>query len=347
MKLLPKNLYSRLTLITVATVITGYAIIYAYTNLPTQESGNPLTKTIWNDVVNKINDIGTRTDGITSSVGGKVGVGTTNPYAKIHSIGQTFMMGSTSDLNWGSVGSVFQGEFGAASGNTYTKLESFVGGGSGYGNLVLNPGGGDVNIGPIDLASGSDKLKVIQPTDNHRAAFIKTTSPTTGLNYGLTIRAGTNSSDAGFLVMNKNEDVYQFYVRGDGNVGIGTNNPGTDKLYVNGTARGTSWTNISDQRYKKNITPINNSLDKVLKLNGVTFDWRADEFGNKNFPEGKQVGFIAQEVEKVVPEVVTTDGEGYKGVEYANITALLVNAIKEQQKQIEELKSEIRELKSK
>lgn len=68
----------------------------------------------------------------------------------------------------------------------------------------------------------------------------------------------------------------------------------------------------SDQRFKKNITPISSALDKVEKLQGVTFDWRIGEFMNRNFPEGKQVGFIAQEVEKILPEVVTTDNDGYK-----------------------------------
>lgn len=68
----------------------------------------------------------------------------------------------------------------------------------------------------------------------------------------------------------------------------------------------------SDLRFKKNIAPITSALDTIEKLRGVTFDWRIGEFTNRNFPEGKQVGFIAQEVEKVLPELVTTDKEGYK-----------------------------------
>lgn len=106
---------------------------------------------------------------------------------------------------------------------------------------------------------------------------------------------------------------------------------------MNGTAAGTSWTNLSDRRFKKNITPINSALDTVEKLQGVTFDWRVGEFKDRNFPEGKQVGFIAQEVEKIIPEVVTTDKQGYKGVEYANITAVLVEAVKELSHKIDAL----------
>ncbi len=119
-----------------------------------------------------------------------------------------------------------------------------------------------------------------------------------------------------------------FYATAGGNVGIGTTAPGY-KLEVNGNAAGTSWTNLSDQRFKKNVTSIDSALGIVGKLRGVTFDWRVGEFGNRDFPTGKQVGFVAQEVEKVLPEIVTTDNEGYKGVEYANLTAVLVEAVKE------------------
>jgi exonuclease VII small subunit len=90
----------------------------------------------------------------------------------------------------------------------------------------------------------------------------------------------------------------------------------------------------SDARVKANIKPIDSSLEKVLKLTGVTY--------NRTDLEDKstKIGFIAQEVEKVVPEVVTYDSEKDRyGVSYGNVTALLVEAIKEQQTQIEELKT--------
>lgn len=85
----------------------------------------------------------------------------------------------------------------------------------------------------------------------------------------------------------------------------------------------------SDQRYKKDINPIKSALDKVSKLNGVSFTWNRDKFPRKFFPEGRNIGFIAQNVEKFLPEVVNTDNEGYKSVEYDKITALLVEALKE------------------
>lgn len=93
----------------------------------------------------------------------------------------------------------------------------------------------------------------------------------------------------------------------------------------------------SDRRLKKNIKPIENALEKVKALAGVFFDWKKDDETN--------LGFIAQDVEEVLPELVNTNENGMKSVRYGNITAVLVEAMKEQQSQIEELKAEIEELK--
>ena len=90
-------------------------------------------------------------------------------------------------------------------------------------------------------------------------------------------------------------------------------------------------TAYSDIRLKENIENIDSALDKVLKMHGVYYT-------KKNNKERK-VGIIAQEVEEVLPEVVYTDEVGMKSVSYGNIVALLIEAIKEQQKMIEELKT--------
>ena len=93
----------------------------------------------------------------------------------------------------------------------------------------------------------------------------------------------------------------------------------------------------SDKRFKDNITPIDNAIDKVQKISGVTFDWNDKQ---DTYEHGKHdVGVIAQEIEEVLPEVVDTRENGYKAVKYEKIVPLLIEAIKEQQKQIDELKS--------
>jgi hypothetical protein len=92
----------------------------------------------------------------------------------------------------------------------------------------------------------------------------------------------------------------------------------------------------SDKRLKDNITPIDNAIDKVQKISGVTFDWNDKQ---DTYEHGKHdVGVIAQEIEEVLPEVVDTRENGYKAVKYEKIVPLLIEAIKEQQKQIDELK---------
>ena len=130
-----------------------------------------------------------------------------------------------------------------------------------------------------------------------------------------------------------------------GNVGIGTSTPG-NTLTVNGTAWVTSgnWSG-SDIRWKKDIAPLQNSLDEVMQLKPVSFNWRKDEFPTLRFNDGRQLGLTAQEVEKVIPELVSTNPEGYKGISYEKLTPVLVSAIQEQQKQIKDLRAEVAELK--
>src|SRR3989338_5268966 len=130
------------------------------------------------------------------------------------------------------------------------------------------------------------------------------------------------------------------------NPGTGTTSPGYTL-----TVSGTSWTTNnawagSDIRWKQNIVPLQSSLDKVMQLKPVNFDWRANEFPDLHFSNGTQIGFIAQDVEKVIPEVVTTDNNGYKGLSYERITPVLAGAIQEQQSEISMLKAENTAMKS-
>ena len=95
----------------------------------------------------------------------------------------------------------------------------------------------------------------------------------------------------------------------------------------------------SDIRFKENATPISDALFKVQQLQGIEFDWIPDE--KYHGYEGHDVGVIAQEVQKVLPEVVTTRDSGYMAVKYEKMIPLLIEAIKEQQEQINELKEKL------
>ena len=103
-------------------------------------------------------------------------------------------------------------------------------------------------------------------------------------------------------------NILRMVITREGNVGIGRINP-QDRLDVSGNIRGENFINTSDQRWKKEIKTLNNSLNKITSLRGVSYQWKRDEFPDKNFSEGTQIGVIAQEVETVFPELVHTDTE--------------------------------------
>ena len=98
---------------------------------------------------------------------------------------------------------------------------------------------------------------------------------------------------------------------------------------------------LSDAKYKDNVQVIAEPIEKIKSIRGVTFEWN----DNQEVYEGKDIGVIAQEIEKVLPEIVETRKTG-KAVKYEKITPLLIEAIKSQQDQIEQLKSSIEDLKS-
>lgn len=120
-------------------------------------------------------------------------------------------------------------------------------------------------------------------------------------------------------------------IASNGNVMIGTTTDVGYKLDVNGSVRGTSWT-ASDRNLKKNIQILSGALDKIEELRGVTYEWKDSSKGS-----GSQVGVIAQEVEQVFPELVNTDKQGMKAVNYSALVAPLIEAVKELSHKLDEL----------
>jgi hypothetical protein len=133
---------------------------------------------------------------------------------------------------------------------------------------------------------------------------------------------------------------------GDGGGGIILNpNQGLVEVIGSGTYTGT-WTQASDERYKNNVKPLLGISNKVKKLQPVEYEWNKEEFPENNFPDGNQIGLIAQEVEKLFPELVATNQDGYKSIDYSKISVLLLQAMKEQQDEIEKQSDEINQIKS-
>ncbi len=116
-------------------------------------------------------------------------------------------------------------------------------------------------------------------------------------------------------------------------------------LYVQGTAYATGSWNSSDARFKKNISKIDHALDRVMKTRGTSFEFRNDEFEDYQFAEGRQFGFIAQEVEEVFPELINTESDGYKSINYNGMIPVLLEAVKEQQETMDDLRAENNQLK--
>lgn len=134
----------------------------------------------------------------------------------------------------------------------------------------------------------------------------------------------------------------------DGNVGIGTGEP-SYKLHVNGSVAGVgAYNQLSDTRLKKDVVDYENGIDKVMALHPITFNWKQEEYQDKNFDDRNHIGFIAQEVEEIVPQVVTTadDEMKTKSIAYSDLVPVLTKAIQEQQKEIETLKAEIQVIKA-
>ena len=167
-----------------------------------------------------------------------------------------------------------------------------------------------------NYGSGYGRIRFYQSDSNH-----------------MTIHAFSNSWQGGGL--GSSNSAGGINIAGENGVTFGGWN--VPDAYI--TAGGTAWfradvTAYSDARVKENIRPIENALQKVINSRGVLYD-RIDS-GTKN-----NIGFIAQELEVNLPELVMTESDDLKSVKYQNMTAVLVEAIKEQQLQIEELKNKL------
>ncbi|HSR40280.1 MAG TPA: tail fiber domain-containing protein, partial [Phnomibacter sp.] len=277
----------------------------------------------------------------------RVGIGTNNPSALLtlnSKIGSSNINFEVDDTVRGSLyatnGSFMDMVLATAFDNQTGRIRLNAGGTqfkiSPLGTVTIGPSG---MVGPYTLlVSDSDKDPMIQfqkgATDK---GFVQIVNDD--------IKIGTNNSNdlGSFLIRTNGAD--RVKVDPSGNVGVGTSSP-TVKFQVgangDGTvARANSWTTFSDERYKTQIVSIDHALDKLDQIGGYYYQWKEGQ------DQSRQAGLIAQEVEKVLPEIVQTDEAGYKSVDYGKMNALLIQAIKEQQKEIEELKAILKSKKRK
>jgi|GEM_PF-1833473 len=203
-------------------------------------------------------------------------------------------------------------------------------GGTSLGNSVIQDNGTAVAIGrtPTSYALYVAGAGTIYADSSITAAGAVTGSNLSGTNTGDQNLSGyallSGATFSGGIVENGG-------ITGSGAINVSNTITGT-------TITGSSFIYSSDRNLKKNIETIQNPLEKILKLRGVTFDWKKDN--------SHSVGLIAQEVEQVFPELVATTTSGYKGISYGNLVAPLIEAVKAQQKEIEELKADQANLKA-
>jgi hypothetical protein len=199
---------------------------------------------------------------------------------------------------------------------------SLITGISTVANLRITPVGTGATVGGIGVTYYGDGSQL-----TGISAGVSISTNTTNANqyipYATSFGSTTGLGATTLLVYNPSS----------GNLGIGTTNPSSTlyvqgNAYVTGVTTSTDFNSSSDINLKDNIQRIENPIDKVLQLDGVTFNWK-----DSNRPS---VGIIAQQVEKVLPQLVS--GDYSKTVNYNGLIGLLIEAIKEQQKEIEVLK---------
>lgn len=285
------------------------------------------------------------------TIGGNLGIGTSSPQSRVGVQTADDAYGLTHTNGPVTVGSYIgasAGWFGTRSNHplhffTNDSLQQMTlatngnfGIGTGSPGQRLQVDAGNVLVrGPNNFTANGDRASLYFGSIDHYISSVR----------GAGIRIGTFGAGDAITV-----------AQSSGNVGIGLTNPGR-KLEVNGQIATTSSTTDcpsgwfcaihtwdvslssilysglvqrSDARLKRNIRPLDSVTSKLLELTGVSYEWKEGK-------PGTQYGFIAQDVERVLPDLVTSDQRGYKGVDYIALIPFTVEAIKAQQNQIRDL----------
>ena len=283
---------------------------------------------------------------------------------------QTNGNGITGEANtgtnaYGVAGSATQGIGGRFFGGLYGAYTSSTDGSGLYAVSATNSG-------VMGVSSGGGGFAGVSGTDNNASG-----TGVAGYSTGSTGVYGEGAIYGGYFTSSGTDGLYAESTASGGNGLVGVANVGASAYGVEGAASqgyggyfsggaygvfgfsssgyagyfaGTlnytgALTHNSDARYKKNIVTLDNALENILALRGVSYDYRRDEFKDKNFAFGTQFGFIAQEVETVLPSLVHKDKAGYRSLDYTQVIPVLVEAVKTQQAQLESQKREIAELK--
>jgi hypothetical protein len=231
-----------------------------------------------------------------------------------------------------------------------------IGGGgfwTGSGNDIYNTNTGNVGIG---TATPSADLELVSDMTTGNGMYIDASTVTSGKGLQIEID-GTAMTSSGRALDITRDGSSRFSVdewgtiRGgvfrvtsgvasyisNGTLGIKTSNPSVELDVIGDIEYTGTITDVSDERLKENIVTVYNALDKIRALNGVYFNMI-------DTPEKTEIGVIAQDVQKVLPEAVSVvePEQGYLGVSYTSIIPVLIEAVKDQQKEIKALEQRIK-----
>ena len=276
--------------------------------------------------------------------GGNVGIGYTSPSSKLSVNGDGgFVSNSSSRVLYLTQNAVDSGNIVQFLSNTGAEVWEVTGRNNQfyiYNNalsqhsLYIVPSNNYVGIGTTNPGA---KLTVV--SNGTQAKFDSTAS------YSDILFSNT-SGTGGFLNFGGTTS-FNVYVGGGAGSNLEMSLTNTGTLTVSGDV--VAFGSPSDKRLKENIKPIKTALDKVTKLQGVSFDWKdkhdaLDREGNpiKLKKWKNDLGFIAQDVQKVVPELVRENEDGMLSVRHQSITPILLEAIKELKAEIDELKKQIK-----
>ena len=292
------------------------------------------------------------------SCGSSIGTVGSGPRLIFNSVSSVFRVGDACGTDWDGVNTkTYSATLGYCA-NADTSWAAAIGTGA---NTVYGTGSGQVAvgfnaqaIGDYSLALGTDTIargggssfgytvaigRLVDAATNYSMVIgkgIESTSTALTNNSQESLMIGFNSDVPTVIVGPSNPGVLE------GSVGIWIDTPPDNTVYalqVGGPAGGfnTDWDVVSDKTLKKDIKTIDNALDKVRNLRGVNFQWK-----DPNHPyKGTRMGIVAQEAKDIIPEV-TSKPDKYYHIQYEPIVALLIEAIKEQQVEIEELKTRIK-----
>jgi hypothetical protein len=289
-------------------------------------------------------------DSLTVASNGRVGMGTIVPQRALHIVGTsgpTIRLEQTAGSGprtWELIATNDVG-FKIADVTAGTQPPFVVQSTTGFVGL-----GSQSPAGHLHVNGAGNQLSIFQSSDNNAVQFRLQTNSTNrrfvALNAGGAQQSQLLFGDNGaFDLLGPTASDVRMRLLANGNVGIGTTAP-DQKLSVNGNASkpgGGSWATFSDERLKNIKGEFKGGLDEVMKLQPIRYEYKADNaIGIQS--KGEHIGFGAAAVSKVIPEAVTRSENGYLMIDNDPILWTMLNAIKEQNTQIEDLKGQVKRL---